>query len=102
MWSDVTSSGGSEMAQSVSCQLDGVPAASWRTAEAQTPIVAHPEDAEAQRVLDVRYSPYMKEFFFQTAHSKRFLHLTGLPDSLKVQTNGFQHFFKESYTTEDT
>lgn len=101
MWGDVTGSGCSEMAQSVSCQLDGVPAASWRAAGAQTPVMAHPEDAEAQRVLDVRYNPYMKEFFFQTAHSKRPLHLTGLPDSLRVQTNGCQHFFKESYTIEE-
>lgn len=96
MWGDVTGSGGSEMAQSVSCQLDSVPAASWRTAGAQTPVVAHPEDAEAQRVLDVRYNPYMKELFFQTAHSKRLIHLTGSSDSLRVQTKGCHFIFKES------
>lgn len=60
MRGDVTGSGGGEMAQSFSCQLDGVPAASRRTACAQTPVVAHSENAEAQRVLDVRYNTYTK------------------------------------------
>lgn len=42
------------MAQQLSRQLDGVPAAPRRTAGAQAAVVLHPEDAEAQRVLDVR------------------------------------------------
>lgn len=63
MRGDVTGSGGGEMAQPFCCQLDGVPAASRRTAGAQTPVVAHPEDAEAQRVLDVRYNTYSKQSF---------------------------------------
>lgn len=53
MRGDVTGSGGGEMAQTLSFQLNGVPAAPRWTAAAQTPVVAHPEDAEAQRVLDV-------------------------------------------------
>ena len=53
MRGDVTGSGGGEMAQTLSRQLNGIPAAPRRTATAQTPIVAYPEDAEAQRVLDV-------------------------------------------------
>lgn len=61
MRGDVTGSGGGEMAQPFSCQLDGVPAASRRTACAQTPVVAHSENAEAQRVLDVRYDNYTKK-----------------------------------------
>lgn len=55
MRGDVIGSGGGEVAQPFSRQLHGVPAASRWTAGAQTPVVAHPEDAEAQRVLDVRY-----------------------------------------------
>lgn len=69
LWGDVTGSRRREMAQSFSCQLDGVSAASWRTAGAETPVVAHPEDAEAESVLDIGYNTYIKEINFQTAHS---------------------------------
>lgn len=58
---DVTGSGGGKMAQSVSRQEDGVPAAWRQTAVARTPGVARPEDVEARRVLDTRYNTY-KEF----------------------------------------
>lgn len=76
LWGDVTGSGGGEMAQSFSCQSDGIHAASWRTAGAQAPVVAHPEDAEAQRVLDVRYYTYMEEFNSQRDSSSRIDQLT--------------------------
>lgn len=59
MRGDVTGSGGGEMAQPFFRQPDGVPAASRWTAGAQAPIVAHSENSEAQKVLDVRYNTYM-------------------------------------------
>ena len=73
---DVTGPGGGEMAQSLCCQSDGVPAASRRTAGTQTPVVTHPENAEAQRVLDVRYNAYIKECIVSDSTFKETLHLT--------------------------
>ncbi|TNN47208.1 hypothetical protein EYF80_042599 [Liparis tanakae] len=53
-WGDVTGSGGGEVAQALRRQPDGVPAAARRAAGAQAAVVAQVEDAEAQRVLQVR------------------------------------------------
>lgn len=58
---DVSSSGGGEMAQPLSRQPHGVSAASRWAAAAQTAIVTHPGDFEAQRLLDVRYNACTKE-----------------------------------------
>lgn len=87
LWGDVTGSRRREMAQSFSCQSDGVSAASWRTAGAETPVVAHPEDAEAERVLDVGYDTYIKEINFQTAHSN--FSITGSTKYFMLWVEGF-------------
>lgn len=58
------------MAQSLPCQLDSIPTSPWWTASAQTPVVAHPEDAKAQRILNVGYYTYTKGFNTLVLHLK--------------------------------
>lgn len=49
----VRDSAGTEVAQLLPHQADGVPAASRRTAAAQAAVVTQADDTEAQRVLEV-------------------------------------------------
>lgn len=58
---DVSSPRCGEMAQSLWRQTDSVRAASWRAATSKTPVVTHPEDAQAQSVLDVWYYTCVKQ-----------------------------------------